>query len=160
MIKIIYQSGIYQLKSKQVIHAGIEKVWQYFSKPENLNHLTPKDMSFKITCEVDKEMYPGQIISYQIEILPRIVCSWVTEITHVKPKSFFVDEQRCGPYKIWHHEHRFIALNDHKVEMYDIVTYKLPMGLLGRLIAGKSLQKRVRKIFTYRYEKVSEIFST
>ncbi len=159
MIKILYQSGIYQLYSKQIIQAGIEEVWQYFSKPENLNHLTPKDMNFKITCAIDRKMYPGQIISYKIEILPRIVCSWVTEITHVKPKSFFVDEQRCGPYKIWHHEHHFTVLNNHKVEMRDIVTYKLPMGLFGRLFAGSSVQQRVKKIFAYRYEKVEEIFA-
>ena len=135
-INLEYHSGIYQLKSKQIIRASLDEVWGYFSKPQNLNNLTPKDMAFKITSGEPPRMYEGQIISYQIEILPMLKSSWVTEITHVEENKMFVDEQRFGPYAMWHHEHYFEALDSCQVIMNDIVSYKLPMGWLGRVIGG------------------------
>ncbi|MBV7440433.1 SRPBCC family protein [Weeksellaceae bacterium TAE3-ERU29] len=157
-ITLEYHSGIYQLKSKQIIQASLDEVWDYFSKPQNLNSLTPKDMAFEITSGEPSRMYEGQIISYQIEILPIIKSSWVTEITHVKEGKMFVDEQRFGPYVMWHHEHHFKVLSEHQVVMNDIVSYKLPLGRLGRLVAGKIIGNRVRKIFEFREEAVDSIF--
>ena len=153
-----FQSGIYQLKTEQQINASLDKVWDYFSQPKNLDNLTPDDMAFEITSGMAEKMYAGQIISYSIEILPKIKQNWVTEISHVEERKFFVDEQRFGPYKMWHHEHHFKSLPDGKTQMNDIISYKLPMGFLGRIIAGNMIKKRVSAIFDYRAKKVAEIF--
>lgn len=158
MIKTTYHTGIYQLKSEQTIQASLDEVWTYFSQPKNLNELTPPNMGFQITSGEPPAMYEGQIISYKIEIIPSIKQNWVTEIKHVDFHKMFVDEQRFGPYKMWHHEHHFIALSAHQVLMNDIVSYKLPMGWLGRLLAGKMVQNRVKQIFEYREKKVDLIF--
>lgn len=159
MIKTSFQSGIYQLKSEQIIDASIDKVWDYFSQPQNLNNLTPNNMAFKITSGEPPRMYAGQIISYQIEVLPKIKQAWVTEITHVNNQKMFVDEQRFGPYVMWHHEHHFKELENGKVQMNDIVSFKLPLGLIGRLFAGRMIRNRVTQIFEYRETRVNEIFA-
>lgn len=158
MITTQYQSGIYQLKSEQIIHASLDEVWDYFSQPQNLDNLTPDDMAFQITSGKPPRMYAGQIISYQIEILPGIKQSWVTEIAHVKDREMFVDEQRFGPYVMWHHEHHFKEIAPNQVQMNDIVSYKLPLGFVGRLFAGRMIRKRVSQIFAYRETKVDDIF--
>ncbi|QLE01933.1 SRPBCC family protein [Galbibacter sp. BG1] len=157
-ITLSYQSGIYQLKSSQVIDASIEEVWEYFSKPKNLNSLTPEDMDFEITSSIVSETYIGQIISYSISIFPLVRSHWITEITHVKNQRMFIDEQRFGPYAMWHHEHHFETAEGGKTHMYDIVSYKLPLGWLGRIFAGKLIGNRVKKIFTYREKAVDAIF--
>lgn len=159
MIKTSFQSGIYQLKSEQIIDASLDKVWDYFSQPQNLNNLTPNNMAFKITSGEPPRMYAGQIISYQIEVLPKIKQAWVTEITHVNNQKMFVDEQRFGPYVMWHHEHHFKELENGKVQMNDIVSFKLPLGLIGRLFAGRMIRNRVTQIFEYRETRVNEIFA-
>ncbi|MGI9526044.1 MAG: SRPBCC family protein [Weeksellaceae bacterium] len=158
MINTTFQSGIYQLKSEQIIHAPIDEVWEYFSQPKNLNDLTPPDMGFTITSGEPPKMYEGQIVTYKIEILPGIKQNWVTEIKHVENQKLFIDEQRFGPYAMWHHEHHFEAISDNQVKMNDIVSYKLPLGFIGNLVAGKMIKKRVHDIFAYRHQKVSEIF--
>lgn len=155
----VYQfSGIYQLESEQIINAPLDKVWEFFSKPQNLNKITPKDMSFEITSQLLNSTYEGQIITYKIEILPKITSNWVTEITTCKEKKFFIDEQRFGPYKMWHHEHHFEELPNGKVLMTDRVSYKLPFGALGKLFAGKIIQKKVAAIFTHRFKVVDDLF--
>lgn len=83
---------------------------------------------------------------------------WVTEITLVKPNQLFIDEQRFGPYKMWHHEHHFQELTDGSVEMIDRITYKLPFGFLGRLLASTLIKKRLKAIFEYRYQYCERVF--
>ena len=102
-IDIQKRSGIYIVTSQQTINATIDEVWNYFSTPDNLNNLTPKDLKFEITTPKHTTTYLGQIIAYKIELLPKLKTSWVTEITHLVPKKMFVDEQRFGPYAMWHH---------------------------------------------------------
>lgn len=150
-------SGIYILKSSQIINATIDEVWSYFSNPSNLNNLTPNDLKFQITSTIESPTYLGQIISYKIEIMPQIKTNWITEITHIVPNKLFVDEQRFGPYAMWHHEHHFEEING-KVLMTDIVSYKLPFGSLGNIIAGKVIKQRLYKIFGYRYNAVQNIW--
>ncbi|MCM5662825.1 SRPBCC family protein [Galbibacter mesophilus] len=157
-IQLFYYSGIYQLKTSQVVDAPLDEVWEYFSKPKNLNELTPSDMDFKITSSIVSETYIGQIISYSIKIFPWSRSYWITEITHVEDKKMFIDEQRFGPYAMWHHEHHFSQTDDGKTLMNDIVSYKLPMGGLGRLFAGKIIGNRIKKIFTFREKAVNSIF--
>lgn len=159
-ITIVKQSGIYTLRSEQIIDAPMNEVWEFFTLPKNLDRITPDDMKFLITNEPGNATYTGQIITYKIEILPGVNSNWVTEITHLREKQFFVDEQRFGPYKMWHHEHHFEETTNGKVLMTDIVNYKLPMGFLGNILAGRAIKMRLIKIFSHRYRIIQTLFKT
>jgi ligand-binding SRPBCC domain-containing protein len=102
-------------------------------------------------------MYPGQLIEYTVRPLLGIPLYWMTEITHVQEGVYFVDEQRFGPYALWHHQHHFTAIEG-GVEMSDIVHYKIPMGPLGQLANTLFVAAQLRQIFDYRYKKVEELF--
>lgn len=114
-------------------------------------------MGFIVKSEVPQKMYEGLMIAYTVKPLAGIPMNWVTEIKTVKDLEFFVDEQRVGPYKIWHHEHHFKAV-DGGVEMTDIVTYVLPLGILGRLVHPFLVRPKLEQIFVYRFQKVDKIF--
>ncbi len=157
-IKITSHSGIYQLRVSQEVNASIKDVWEFFINPQNLNSLTPKDLDFKITSPKSNQTYKGQIITYSIKVLPLYRTNWVTEITQFENQSLFVDEQRLGPYKMLHHEHHFKKIDANKTLVEDIVTYKLPFGLLGRFIGGKIIRKRLVEIFTFRKEVIFNFF--
>ena len=148
---------MYQLKRTQFIPASIEACWDYFSSPHNLKEITPPSMGFVVHSEVPQKMYEGLMISYTVRPLLGIPLHWVTEIKTVKQHEFFVDEQRIGPYKIWHHEHHFKQV-DGGVEMTDIVTYVLPFGFLGRCLHPWLVRPKLEHIFSYRFKKVEEIF--
>ena len=102
-------------------------------------------------------MYPGMIISYKISPFFGLKLLWVTEITQVKENCYFVDEQRIGPYSMWHHEHHFEETPDGKVKMTDIVNFKMPFGVFGDLIAGTPVKNKVRFIFESRYRILEKI---
>lgn len=158
-INITKQSGIYTMTSKQVLPISLEKAWEFFSNPKNLDIITPNDMDFTITNNPPNYTYQGQIITYKIGIFPLIKNNWVTEITHYIDKKFFVDEQRFGPYAMWHHEHHFEETKDGKVLMSDIVNFKLPMGIFGDLLAGFFVKNKVRKIFEGRFKILENLFT-
>jgi len=144
---------IYKLQKTQFLPISLDKAWDFFSSPANLKKITPDYMGFEITSEVnDKKMYPGQIITYIVTPVLNIPLSWATEITHVVDKKYFVDEQRFGPYSLWHHQHWFEA-KDGGVEMTDIVHYALPLGFLGRIANSLFVKSKLQEIFDYR-EKV------
>ena len=151
------QSGIYTLKSEQIISSTLEQVWEFFTLPQNLESISPKNMKFSITNQPGFTTYLGQIITYKIEIFPLVDSNWVTEITHFKEKEFFVDEQRFGPYKFWHHKHFFKAV-DGGVEMEDIVHYKVPFGFLGKLLHPILVKPKLDEIFRYRKQKLITLF--
>lgn len=160
MISITYQSGIFVLQSSLLVKASLDEVWNFISVPENLSKITPPEMNFKITFQSalnEKGMYAGQIISYNVSPMPFYRASWVTEITQVQERIFFIDEQRFGPYKFWHHQH-IIRQTDEGVEMKDIVTFKLPFGILGNLLGGWFVKKQLKKIFSYRTERMQNLF--
>lgn len=164
-IKITKQSGIYTLTSEQILPISLEKAWDFFTVPTNLDKITPQDMKFEITNNPPDTTYLGQIITYKIGILPLIKSNWITEITHfVNPllapdkKGFFVDEQRFGPYAMWHHEHHFEETPEGSVKMTDIVNFKLPLGLLGDIIAGFFVKNKVKFIFESRFRILIDIF--
>ena len=160
MLTFHSHSGIYTLVAHQIIEANIDEAWDFFSSPANLRMITPPDMGFVVTSPVsDKKAHAGQIISYKLSPVMKIKTNWVTEITHVAEKRYFVDEQRKGPYRMWHHEHHFKDL-DGRVEMTDRVTYQLPFGLLGKMAHGMFVKQKLREIFVYRKMKIEEIFST
>jgi len=149
-----------QVIRKQLINTNIDDLWSFMSSPKNLERITPESMEFKITSNNgDQVMYPGMIISYKITPLLNFPLRWVTEITHVKEKEFFVDEQRLGPYRMWHHEHIF-KIKEDGVLMTDIITYIPPFGLLGKLANNLFIKRRINKIFDYRSQIIEQLFNT
>ncbi len=149
---------MYQLKRKQFVKTDIETCWSFFSSPANLSKITPSYMGFDVLTEVPEKMYEGLMIEYKVRPLLGIPMKWITEITHVKDLNYFVDEQRKGPYKIWHHEHNFKVV-DGGVEMIDIVSYELPMGILGKMVHPIIVKKKLEEIFEYRFKVVEEYFN-
>ncbi len=160
MISFKKHSGIYTLKTEQVLDVTLYKAWDFFSSPENLQKITPLHMAFQLTSTVEAKAYQGQIITYKIGILPGIKSSWVTEITHLKDKSLFIDEQRFGPYKMWHHEHWFEELPNGKTLMKDKISYKIPFGVLGHLAQRVFIKKQLHAIFEHRYTSLEKLFNT
>lgn len=150
---------MYQLKRTQFVKTDLETCWNFFSAPANLQVITPDYMGFKVLTEVPDKMYHGLIISYKVSPVLHIPLNWVTEITYVKDGSYFVDEQRQGPYKLWHHEHHFKEVEG-GVEMTDIVSYSLPFGFLGRFAHWLFIKKQLEGIFNYRVQKVDELFNS
>lgn len=151
--------AFYQISSVQNIPASIDEVWDYFTSHKNLKKITPPDMGFDITSQHPEgiKVYPGMIITYKVRPLFGIPVSWMTEITQVKEKEYFIDEQRFGPYAMWHHQHFFKPIEG-GVEMTDIVDYKLPLGILGDIAHPILVKNRLKQIFDYRFKKVEEIF--
>ena len=150
---------IYTLHRKQNLPITIDEAWEFLSNPKKLKTITPDYMGFHILSGADRSMYPGQIIQYIVTPVLGIKTKWVTEITHVKDKEYFVDEQRFGPYALWHHKH-FIKDIDGGVEMEDIIDYKIPFGILGQLVHPYLVKPKLDEIFNYRTKKLEELFGT
>jgi ligand-binding SRPBCC domain-containing protein len=136
----------------------MERAWDFFSDPRNLAKITPPELDFKILTELPDRIHPGMMIEYRVRPLLGIPVRWLTEITHVEPGKYFVDEQRIGPYRIWHHEHHFRQLDDGQIEMTDRVTYVLPFSPLSDLIHPFLVRPQLAKIFAYREKAVNELF--
>jgi ligand-binding SRPBCC domain-containing protein len=158
MIDFKSHSGIHTLSSSQELPISISEAWDYFSSPKNLSKITPPEMGFVITSSIDEKAYEGQIISYNVGILPGIRTSWVTEITKVKDQHYFVDEQRFGPYSMWHHEHFFEALPNGNTLMKDKISYKIPLGFLGQIMNSIFIKKQLNHIFSFRTEMLKSTF--
>ena len=150
---------IYTLHKKQNLPITMEEAWDFISNPANLKTITPDYMGFEILSGADRTMYPGQIIQYIVTPLLGLKTKWVTEITHVAEKQYFVDEQRFGPYALWHHKH-FIKEIANGVEMEDIIDYKVPFGWLGQLVHPFLVKTKLEEIFSYRKQKLEELFGT
>ncbi|MGJ8733459.1 SRPBCC family protein [Cellulophaga fucicola] len=148
---------IYTLHEKQKLPISLETAWEFLSKPENLKTITPDYMGFIILSGADRPMYQGQIIQYIVTPVLGIKTKWVTEITHMVKNEYFVDEQRFGPYALWHHKH-FIKEIDGGVEMEDIIDYKIPFGILGQLVHPILVKPKLEEIFNHRKKKLNEIF--
>ena len=148
---------LYSLEKKLFLPITVQKAWDFFSDPSNLKVITPDFMGFEVKSGDSAMMFSGQIISYTVRPVMNIPINWVTEITHVAEPSYFVDEQRFGPYKFWHHKH-FINQVAGGVELIDIVHYALPFGFLGRIVHSLFVRRKLEQIFAYRTEKVKEIF--
>jgi ligand-binding SRPBCC domain-containing protein len=150
--------AVYSIKTVQKIPVSLDKAWDFFSSPANLQAITPAKMGFTIISKHHGEkMYAGQIIEYKVKPVLGIPLYWMTEITQVKDKEYFIDEQRFGPYSLWHHQHHFKAIEG-GVEMTDIIHYKNPMWLLGDIANSLFVKKQLAGIFDYRYKKVEELF--
>jgi ligand-binding SRPBCC domain-containing protein len=148
----------YRLESTQYVNASIAEVWDFISSPRNLKHITPEHMGFDIlTPNLPDKMYPGMIIEYIVKPLFGIKMNWLTEITHVKDHEFFVDEQRSGPYTMWHHQHH-IKQSDNGVLMTDIVHYIPPMGFIGAIANEVLIKHQLKNIFDFRTIAVDKKF--
>jgi ligand-binding SRPBCC domain-containing protein len=142
---------IYTLKRTQIIHASLQETWNFFSSPASLAKITPPQMGLNMKYRSGGEkMYPGQIIRYTLTIFPLIPMKWVTEITHVSELAYFVDEQRFGPYALWHHQHHFKEVPE-GIEMTDEINYAIPFGFLGRLANWLFVERQVNAIFDFRF---------
>ncbi|MBK8600617.1 MAG: SRPBCC family protein [Flavobacterium sp.] len=148
---------IYTKRSVQNLPITLTEAWDFLSDPKNLKTITPDYMGFIIESGADRPMFPGQIIQYIVTPVMGIKTKWVTEITHVHNKQYFVDEQRFGPYDLWHHKH-FIKEIPGGVEMEDIIDYKLPMGWIGQLVHPFIVKPKLDEIFEYRRKKLIELF--
>ena len=150
---------LHTLQTTQFIKSDIATVWDFMSSPKNLATITPEYMQFEVLSDLgDGKMYPGQLIEYYVRPLLGIKLHWVTEITHVQELQFFVDEQRFGPYKFWHHKH-FLKQVDGGVEMFDLVHYQLPFGLLGKIGNELFVKKQLQQVFDYRFKVVDKLFN-
>lgn len=151
--------AVYIFRREQLLKGvRLDEAWEFFSNPINLKKITPDYMGFNIISSSNSnEMYAGQIIRYLVKPFANIPMHWTTEITQVNEPEFFIDEQRLGPYKIWHHQHKFREVSG-GVVMEDIVHYAPPFGIFGRLANKLFIQRKLHEIFDYRKKVIREIF--
>lgn len=143
---------------EQKIQATIPEVWDFISSPKNLKIITPPYMAFDIiTKNLPDKMYPGIIISYYVKPVMGIKLLWVSEITQVKNQEYFVDEQRIGPYRFWHHQHHIQPI-DGGVLLTDIVNYSPPYGYVGKIANKFFINRQLGEIFDFRTKKLEELF--
>jgi ligand-binding SRPBCC domain-containing protein len=147
----------FTLERTQILPTTLETAWKFFSNPANLVKITPPGMDFRITSPQQNDVYAGQIITYTLRPLLRVSVNWTTEITHVDRPNFFVDEQRFGPYRFWHHQHRFCEVKG-GVEIHDLIHYLLLHDQLASLINSLFVAPRLRRIFDFRNAALLKIF--
>jgi ligand-binding SRPBCC domain-containing protein len=147
----------YRLEYTQALPIAPAKAWDFFSRPENLCHITSPWLCFEIKGPETLEMYPGMIIQYTIRAVAGIPMSWTTEITHVSKPFFFVDEQRLGPYRFWHHQHIFKE-TDQGIQITDIIHYALYLGWLAAPLNFFLVKPRLEQIFSFRKRALDGIF--
>ena len=148
---------IYTKSSIQRLPISLDEAWTFLSDPKNLKVITPDYMRFHIISGADRPMYAGQIIQYIVTPVLGIKAKWVSEITQMVDKKYFIDEQRFGPYAFWHHKH-FIKEIEGGVEMEDIIDYKVPLGILGQMVHPFLVKPKLDEIFEYRRKKLIELF--
>ena len=148
----------FNLTRRQILNTDPETAWRFFSDPANLCLITPPWLDFRITSPVPEIVHAGLIITYRIRPLAGIAVPWVSEITQVDPPRFFVDEQKLGPYRFWHHQHWLRAVDD-GVEKTDQVHYALPGGLIGIGLHALLIRRKLDEIFRFRYDALARIFN-
>lgn len=150
---------VHTLLSRQVVTAHRDVVWDFFSNPRNLPQVTPPGLDFQIlTADLPAAVYAGLMIAYRVRPLFRVPVTWLTEITQVQTGEYFIDEQRVGPYAVWHHEHHFHELPGGRIEMLDRITYVLPFGPAGNLVHPWLVQPQLNQIFAFRRAAVARLF--
>ena len=150
---------MHRIRQEQWLPINLEAAWEFFSDPRNLDEITPPDMHFEITSPVPEQMYTGMIITYTIRPMLNIPMNWCTEITHLREMAYFVDEQRQGPYRIWHHEHHFKAENG-GTRMTDLLHYEIGKSVFGWLAGQLFVHRRVQQIFDHRFQALEQRFAS
>lgn len=140
---------IHRFEQSQILPISLEDAWDFFSNPRNLDDMTPPELAFRTQSGDDEPMFAGQIIVHRIRLLPGVWTTWVTEIVEVEDRRYFIDEQRSGPYRFWHHLHRFETCED-GVRMLDRVHYALPFHPLSAPMHGLYIRPQLERIFSYR----------
>ena len=148
---------VYTLARAQTVQMPLERCWRFFSDPANLSKITPPRMRFRVHSELPDEIYPGLMIRYTVSPLLHVPLTWVTEITQVRRPEFFVDEQRFGPYRLWHHEHSFRALSADATEVRDLVHYVPPLGAIGAILNALVIRRQLEAIFAFRAQQLETI---
>lgn len=149
----------YRLYRKATLPISIDEAWDFFSSPLNLKKITPSYLGFEVTSDNPSKMYPGMIITYIVKPLLGIPMKWMTEITQVRDKEFFIDEQRVGPYKLWHHQHHFTP-TENGVIMEDIVHYIVPFGIIGQMVHPFIVKPKLNQIFDYRSKVTDKLWGS
>jgi len=155
----MFHAPVCRIEFEQDLPLTLPEAWDFFSRPENLARITPPDLAFEVTSPLPQYMYAGMIVSYRVKPFAGLAVPWTTEITHVVEPVFFVDEQRQGPYRFWHHQHHFNGRNG-GVRMNDIVHYQVGFGLPGHWLAGGLVRRRLDAIFVYRKETLTALFGS
>ena len=148
---------LHRKEYQQLLPISLDEAWKFFSAPENLNEITPPELKFEILTKDIPRMYAGQIVQYYVTPFPLIKMGWVTEITQVVDKKMFIDEQRFGPYAFWHHQHMFEE-KDGGVLMTDVLHYRVPLGIVGKLVNALFISSKVKSIFDYRFKLLENKF--
>jgi ligand-binding SRPBCC domain-containing protein len=148
---------VHQLHQQQILPVSMAEAWDFFSSPANLDAITPPDLGFHITSPLPPKMFEGQIITYRVKIAPLVWVPWVTEIKCVDEGRSFIDEQRFGPYKFWHHRHSFEPVEG-GVRMTDLVHYGLPFGVFGSIAHALFVRRKLQWIFGFRKQLLAQRF--
>ncbi|MCP9236879.1 SRPBCC family protein [Lewinella sp. JB7] len=148
-----------RLESVTTVPRSLAETWDFFSRPENLEKLTPPEVKFEIVSPVaGREMYEGMIVQYRVTPFPGFTADWVTEITHIRHHEHFIDDQRVGPFALWHHQHHFRAVTAGETEMRDILHYQAPLRFLGTIADKLFVHRQVKKIFSEREKAIRQLF--
>lgn len=148
---------LYTLEDRTVLNTNIESAWDFFQNPHNLKLITPPELNLVVTSNTPNKVHAGIIITYLVRPLPFLSFNWITEITHLQAPTMFIDEQRFGPYKFWHHQHHLKEVGG-KVENHDIVNYGITSLPGSDIINAILVRPKLNRIFQYRREKLAEIF--
>lgn len=150
---------IHTLHQEQFVPGDPARIWEFFATPRNLAAITPAHMRFEMIGTLPEKMYAGQLIEYRIGIVPGLSTGWLTEITQIRDGSFFIDEQRIGPYRLWHHEHHFTPDPARGgVLMTDRIAYAVGWGPLGSLLHALWIRRKLESIFAHRREAIAQLF--
>ena len=149
---------MYTLHKEIEVGEPVDKVWEFISHPQNLDRITPDDMEFRIVSDVPDRMFNGLLVEYRVRIPLMGWQVWVSELKHIEPERYFVDEQKIGPYRFWYHEHR-IESSGGKVKVIDHVSYEVPFGLFGRIAHSLFIRPTLERIFQHREKMFQELLS-
>lgn len=142
----------------QVVPAPLEECWRFFANPRNLARLIPPELEFTTASDAPTEIRPGLLLAHRVRLQFGFAVNWLTEITHVSPPDYFIDEQRLGPFRLWHHEHHFRAIDGAHTELRDLVQYVVPCGWLGELVHPWIVVPQLRHLWDFRENTIAEIF--
>lgn len=148
---------MYRLSNTQKLPISLEEAWEFLSNPTQLENITTDELSFQKLHDIPDKMYEGMLMQLRLKPFLGIPIDWLTEITHIKEKEYFIDEQRVGPFRFWHHEHRVLPIEG-GVEIQDTVHYVMPFSIFGRFVHWLFLRKQVENIFIYREETMEKVF--
>ncbi len=157
LLSFLRQPKIYTFKKEQFVASDIDTVFEFFSRPENLEKITPKKMGFNIITPKPIEMKEGAIIDYTVKILG-VPMRWRTIISSYKKNEYFVDEQLKGPYSYWHHKHYFKVV-DGGVMIIDEITYALPLEAFRLIVHPLIIKPQLNEIFDFKFQTIQDKFN-